>query len=724
MTRMYVMKNDKLLIGSETWLVLQNINGFSFVIQLDIDKLNIKKINTELISDSIEKGEIKLELSYSKSNKIIDLNTITGVSKEKIDQSVKIFEYLNDKYVNLDWLIDRNERALEFRNLEKKFNINYHTLRRRLINYLQGGMTITSLISQYNNCGVKDRKYNKKPGPKTGSIVIRDEKVEKIFGIMTKRYLAGGAKMPFTKLHEEMVFEFYSDKRNIGGELRYLPYPLTLIPSVYSLKNWILTHTDEVEREIRRQGKRAARNNIRPTFSDTIDYLDVKAVGSRYEMDEMETDFYLVNRRYRKRVIGRAIVYFIVDVFSRAIVACGIGLDNNSWSGAESALVNMVENKKEFCSRYGKKIDESEWPMMNVIPSSMIVDNGAEYLSNNFSGLTSTLGIGVDYVPPQMGSFKSNVEKKFDQMNSRFKGYLPGAIEKGKYGQPHIKNARLDIAQFGKAVIEFILEYNNNPMDNYPLTTDMIENDLIPTPINIWNYSLLRYNELKYIHDVESYKYSLLKRDTALITRNGIEYGGRYFICNDMEWLSKKASLAALTGSEKLPIRYDMSYPDVIYYEIDGYRYKAFLNCPEVINSSCEIEARAGFKTSNSRYAGLIEPEIRDMNENLRQQKIVHKEIKLNNKINTKAKLNEISKEAIDAHTGVNDKHGIDENRSEEKSMLHLEQHITVNENNPVKLLTEFVENISHENELIETVDLKKMTRAEKFRWFEQHKRS
>jgi hypothetical protein len=719
------MKNDKLLIGSETWLVLQNMEDFSFVIQLNIDKLIVKKLKTELISDGIEKGEIKLELSYSKSNKIIDLNAVTGVSKEKIDLSIKIFEYLNDKYDDLDWLINRNERASEFKNLVIQFNINYYTLRRRLIDYLQGGMTITSLISQYYNCGVKERKYiNKKPGPKKGSMVIRDEKIEKIFEIMKKRYLAGGAKMPFTRLHEEMVFEFYSDKRNIGGELRYFSYPLALIPSVYSLRNWILTHTDEVEREIRRQGKRAARNNIRPTFSDTIDYLDVKTIGSRYEMDEVETDFYLVNRRYRNRVIGRAIVYFIVDVFSRAIVACGIGLDNNSWSGAEVALLNMVENKKEFCSRYGKKIDESEWPMMNVIPSSMIVDNGAEYLSNNFSGLTNTVGIGIDYVPPQMGSFKGNVEKKFDQMNSRFKGYLPGAIEKDKYGQPHIKNARLDIAQFGKAVIEFILEYNNNPMDNYPVTADMFENDFIPTPINIWNFNLTRYNELKYIHDIESYKYNLLKHDTALITRNGIEYGGRYFICNDMEWLSRKASLAALTGSEKLPIRYDMSYTDVIYYEIDGYRYKAFLNCPEVINGSYEIEKKAGFKTSNSRYVGLIEPEIRDMNEKLRQQKIVHKEIKLNNKINTKAKLKEISVEAISAHIGVNDKHGIDENRSEEKEMLHIEQHITVHENSSIKLLPEFVENISQEDKLLESVDFKKMSRAEKFRWFEQHKRS
>lgn len=720
------MKNDKLIIGSDTWLVLQNMDCFSFVIKQNIDRLIVKKVKTELITDGIEQGEIKLELSYNISNRIIDLNTITGASKEKVDQAIKIFEYLNDKYGDLEWLIDRNERSSELKNIVKKFNINYFTLRRLLIDYLQGGMIITALIPQYNNCGIKDRKYtDKKPGPKKGSIVMRDEKVEKIFEKMTKRYLAGGAKMPFTKLYEEMVYEFYSDKKNIGGEIRYFSYPLALRPSVYSLKNWILTHTDEVEREIRRQGKKAARNNFRPTLSDTIDYLDVKAIGSRYEMDEVESDFYLVNRRNRKRVIGRAIVYFIVDVFSRAIVACGIGLDNNSWSGAEVALLNMVENKKEFCARYGKKIDESEWPMMDVIPSSMIVDNGAEYLSNNFSGLTSTLGIGIDYVPPQMGSFKGNVEKKFDQMNSSLQGYLPGAIEKEKYGQPHIKNARLDIEQFSKAVIEFILEYNNNPRDDYPVTADMFENGLIPTPINIWNDSLSKYNELKYIHDIESFKYSFLKRDTALITRNGIEYAKRYFICNDIEWLNRKASLAALNGSEKLPIRYDVRCPDIIYYEKDGYRYKAFLNCPEVINGSNEIKVNAGFKTSNSKYAGLIEPEIRDINEAIEKQKKVYKEIKLNNKINTKVKLNEISKEAIKLHKGINDKHDIDKNRSEEKEMLHLEQHITVDVNNPTtKILPEFVESISQAVELVENVDFRKLTRAEKFRWIEQHKRS
>jgi hypothetical protein len=716
------MSNDLLVIESVSWLVLQNTNGYSLLIKLNTEKLIVKRIKTDHIIEGISAGLIKLNISRPKSNKVVNTNTLSDACNEKYILAVKIFEFLNNKYLGLEWLMDCHERTAIINQISKEFNISMLSVRRRLRDYLQSGMTITSLIPDYDNCGVKQRSYKgKKPGPKKGSIIVRDANTERNFTIMTSRYMASGAKMPYTQLYEDMLREFYSEKKNIGGEVVYFKYPKALRPSLYSLTNWIIAHTDEVERETKRQGKKVARNNFRPTFSDTIDHLDVKAIGSRFEMDEVETDFYLVNRINRNRVIGRAIVYFIVDVFSRAIVACGIGLDNNSWSGAELALLNLVENKNEYCTRFGINIDESEWPMVNVIPSSMIVDNGAEYLSKNFSRLTQEVGIGIDYVPPRMGSYKSNVEKKFDQMNKRFKLYLPGVIEKEKYGQPHIGNARLDINQFSKAVIRFIIYYNNKPMNDYPDNVKMFQNELILTPVNIWNYSLTKYNELKYIHDIETFKYCLLKQDVASITSNGIEYKSRYFICNDIEWLSREASLAALTKTRELQIRYDMRFPDIIYYEKDGYRYKAFLNCPEVINCNNEVKTTVNFKTSNSKFAGLLEPEIRDIiiaKKNKRQE---NAEIILEKNMNINYQLEEIANEAIKIHHGKNDTHGISENRDEEKKKLHLEQHIDVAVNNHDDILPGTLDCMS--NDVVdEEVEFRNMSRAKIFRWSENQK--
>ena len=723
--RTYLMKNDKFVIGTETWLVLQKIDQYSLIIKLNTNKMHVKKIKTEDIVYKIIRGEVTLELSQNSSKKVVDINALPLSLLKKYDQLKQIFEYLSENYSGLEWLLDRDEKSTAINKVVKRFSISDDTVRRRILAYLQGGMMISALIPKYSNCGAKLRVYtDKKTGPKGNSIMIRDEKMEKIFSIMTSRYMVRGAKIPYTKLYNEMILEFYSDEKSIGGEIKYFPYPVTLRPTLKQLKHWIKTHTDEVERQFRSQGKKSARNNFRPLFSDTIAYLDVKAIGSRYEMDEMETDFYLVNRIDRYKPIGRAIVYFIVDVYSRAIVSCGIGLDNNSWSGAEIALLNLVENKKEFCTQYGININDSDWPMKEAIPSSIIVDNGAEYLSDSFVNLASEVGIGIDFVPPQMGSFKGNVEQKFRQMNLLLKDNLPGEIEKEKYGQPHIRKASLDIYQFSQAVIHFILDYNNSPMDNYPDSKDMFEKHLILTPINIWNYSLNRNNELTFVSDVECYKYSLLKRDIASITRYGIYYKSRYFICCDIDWLGREASKAALNGyrKNKLQIRYDMRNPDFIYYEKDGIWDKAYLNSPEVINNiNSEVHLPIKDKTSNSKYAGLTEPEIEDIINTKKNQNINNTEIKLKNNINTEYKINNIKKEALSSHNSANDIHGIKINRSNEQQQLYKERHIFVDEGGIINHTEETDEN-SISDDIIEKIDLKSMTRIEKIRWVGQHK--
>ena len=716
------MKNDILKIDSASWLVLHKVDRYTYIIKLNVNRLIILKLFTDSIVDKIECGEIILELKQESSNKVIDVDSLSKGSRHKYEEAKQIFEFISFNYNDIDWLVDREERASVIKQIVRKFNICENTVRKRILTYYQGGMSLAAVIPKYNNCGAKERTYtNKKPGPKGESLLVRDKELEKIYSIMTKRYLARGASIPYTRLYEEMIGEFFSENKLLNGDYVQFPYPMVYRPTIRSFIHWINTHTDEVERQIKKRGMRDSRNNFRPLFSDTIAHLNVKAIGSRYEMDEVETDFYLVNRRDRKKPIGRAIVYFIIDVFSRAIVACGIGLDNNSWSGAEMALLNMVENKKDYCKRYGIKIEECDWPMMNAVPCSMMVDNGAEYLSNHFSSLTNEIGIGIDYVPPQMGSFKGNVEQKFRQMNIRLKGNIPGVIEKEKYGRPHIKNARLDIYQFSQAVIQFILNYNNTPMDNYPESKDMYETGLIPTPNNIWNYSLKKNNELKFINDVDSYKYSLLKKDEASITRYGIEFRGRYFICDDIDWLARESSMAALVGykNNRLTIRYDMRCPDIIYYEKEGYRYKAYLNCPEVINkNNIILNNSINYKTSNSKYAGISEPEIRDIIEGKKQQKIYNNEIKLKNNINTNKNLKSISKYAYDAHDGVNDAKCISVNRKDEKDQLHLENHIVVGTNDSLPI----IDDCSVNDEVI-NVDFKNMSRIEKFRWIEQNKR-
>ena len=684
----------------------------------------IQQIKISKLEADIDDGVVVIIQPEIIKLKIQDTEELTKACKYKYHQALCCIEYIRDKYTSWDWLLNKDEKAEIIKEVVNQFNVSEFNVRKYIRIFLQSGLKTYALLPKFSDCGSrgKERKFiDTKCGPKGISTIVRDDEIIEIYKKMKESYLARGAEVTYIRLYEEMVLKYYCEKKYVDGEVIFIPFAQSLRPTFRGFKNWIKTHIDKSEHYINKNGKKRARNNIRALFSDTIAYLDVKAIGSRFEMDEMETDFYLVNRRDRSKVIGRAIVYFIIDVYSRSIVACDVGLDNNSWHGAELALLNMVESKKVYCEKYGIKIEEDKWPMRGALPSSIMVDNGAEYLSNNLFKLVQETGIGIDFTPPQMGSYKGNVEQKFRQMNILLKGNIPGEIKKDKYGQPHIKGARLDINELTCCVIEFILNYNKTPMDDYPETKEMFELGLVLTPRNIWNYSYGRYNELAEVNDIEIFKYSLMTKGVANITRNGIEYNGRSYICNDIKWLNKMMMNASTVNNKnlKLSIRFDNRNDNLIYFEKDGEINTAWLNCIEVINNDSEIQFPVDVKTNNSLYADLTVAEANEIYENKKLRRTNNAEERLYNNINSNQKLEIITNQAENLHKKANDKNNITENRSVEKTELHNERYLTINENFNNQTYNN-QQNISI-NDSLDQIDVTKLTRLQKLKLIEQN---
>ncbi|TBR56934.1 hypothetical protein B4U84_26175 [Westiellopsis prolifica IICB1] len=80
--------------------------------------------------------------------------------------------------------------------------------------------------------------------------------------------------------------------------------------------------------------------------------------GSLYQIDATIGDIYLVSSLDRNRLIGRPVVYLVVDVFSRLIVGFSVSLEGPSWLGAMLALENATTNKVKFCQKYGIKLQD------------------------------------------------------------------------------------------------------------------------------------------------------------------------------------------------------------------------------------------------------------------------------------------------------------------------------------------------------------------------------
>src|SRR5699024_12652238 len=89
----------------------------------------------------------------------------------------------------------------------------------------------------------------------------------------------------------------------------------------------------------------------RPILSNSK--LETNGPGTRFQIDATMADIYLVSSLDVNKVIGRPVMYAVLDVYSRILTVLYVGLEGPSWIGAMMALDSMVADKVEFCKQYG-----------------------------------------------------------------------------------------------------------------------------------------------------------------------------------------------------------------------------------------------------------------------------------------------------------------------------------------------------------------------------------
>ncbi len=128
----------------------------------------------------------------------------------------------------------------------------------------------------------------------------------------------------------------------------------------------------------------------------------------------------------RNLIIGRPVVYGVIDVYSRLMTGIYVGLEGPSWVGAMMALDNMVKNKVDFCTQYDITIDESQWPAHHL-PEIIIADRG-EFEGYSVENLINNFNIKIENISLYRGDLKGIIERQFRTINGKIKRKAPGAI--------------------------------------------------------------------------------------------------------------------------------------------------------------------------------------------------------------------------------------------------------------------------------------------------------
>ena len=184
-----------------------------------------------------------------------------------------------------------------------------------------------------------------------------------------------------------MIYEFY----NIGYvyengiKVPILP-PSETLPRFEQFKYY---YYKEIRESLK---KRYGERNFNLTKRSATGNASARAFGpgSEYEIDATIGNYHLVHSLNRLN-IGKPIVYYVKDVFSRLVAGFSVGMNHMSWRTGIIALENASTNKADYCAQFGINMTIEEWPSL-YLPRRLLADRG-EFESDYVEDCIENLGL-------------------------------------------------------------------------------------------------------------------------------------------------------------------------------------------------------------------------------------------------------------------------------------------------------------------------------------------
>lgn len=480
-------------------------------------------------------------------------------------------------------VLDREARGALIAQLVDSRTVSKPTVYRYLYRYWRGGQSIHALIPRYERCGGPGdiRTGSAHGGKKRGRPSLIEELTGQVTGINVDESLRLRLVRMGKEFYEnrgytqkqsylEGLKKYFHDGYDVlrdGTQVPILPPPEKL-PSFGQYMYWYRRASDPDEALRRRKGQRTYELKHRALHGDSTEMTF--GPGSSYEIDSTTGDVYLVSSRDSRLVIGRPIIYVVVDTFSRLVVGFTVGLEGPSWMGALLAFESVATDKVEFCRSMGIDILPEDWPVEHL-PEAILADRG-ELKGPKADLFAQALGVRVANTPPYRPDWKPVVEKRFDLINQRIVHWLPGAVTETERGDRDYRlDATMTLAELREVLTFCFLEHNKTTLiEDYPMSEDMRRDGVRPYPLELWRWGLEHRNGgLRYVPP-EVVRQRLLPRARATMTERGLRFRRRYYTCDLIaakNWCAK----ARQSGTWGVDIAYDPWSSGSIWMDLAGY---------------------------------------------------------------------------------------------------------------------------------------------------------
>lgn len=441
---------------------------------------------------------------------------------------------------------------------------------RLLRRWWQRGMTIAAIGPDYAKSGgagktraPSSKKRGAKPQHGLEGVNV-DEHTRAAMTDSVTRYFAKNKRIEVSACYELFLRDHFCDLALDEATGRQDHVLRDAHPSLRQFRYWMEKDNDLFALSRKRRTPRVYDKDNRALLSTSLD--EVIGPGSRYQIDATVADIYLVSRFDRSKIVGRPVIYVIVDVFSRMISGLYVGFEAPSWVGAMMALANAASPKTEWCQSLGLEISDADWPCQSL-PGAILADRG-EMLGKAAETLVERFGVRIENTAPYRADWKGIVERRFGLLHAKFGPYTPGYVEpdfRERGAKDYRLDATLDLDEFTRIIATILLYYNTEHLiEGYKRSPEMIAEDVPAIPVALWEWGIQRRIGLQRQFPEDLVKLALLPADKARVTAKGIRFYGNYYSCaRAIE--EHRFEKARQTGGWNVDISYEPRCMDTIW---------------------------------------------------------------------------------------------------------------------------------------------------------------
>lgn len=411
------------------------------------------------------------------------------------------------------------------------------------VTYLVGGQCVAALAGKMRNCGAPGRA--RLPGlarlgrpPKGGwdaSDIGCSATREMRDTIMREAPALRRAGHSWEAVQGEIVRKHYSVPTSEGGLLYRAPAPGVPIPTTAQVVYYGRKAVTPAEtlRATAGRGRYMREHRGRPgTLAN-----GAAGPGAVYVVDATVLNVWLRGRRpeHRHKVIGRAVLYLVFDLYSHLCVGFHVALRAPSWQVALRALFCAMTPKQALITGLKLPFVAEEWPCFHR-PGELLSDRGPEWTGNMVEHAAQGLGIKRSLLEPYRPDLNGLAESGHKRLKDEAAAYAPGVWQRPERGVRQNIEALYDLDEMRKAVASWVRHHNvahELRREHAPPGLSLMPDGLRPTPVDAFNHGLAHCGRPQIVEEGLVLKH-LLPRARATVSDRGFKINGLRYVAQGL----------------------------------------------------------------------------------------------------------------------------------------------------------------------------------------------